>query len=234
MDLSALSLTVRYEGNAPGERTVDALRDLTVRFRAGERVAICGGPGSGKTTLLKTLAALRRPHAGEVRWDESDPWALPPEERRARQAAFGMVFQTDALFDAETVRDNVLLPLLRRGVPRDEAETRAIDSLRAVGLEDAADLLPSALSGGMQKRAGIARAIVARPEVLLADDPLAGLDPSTASQVAKLLWRESEGRTLIVAMPDPVRWLRAERWLLLERGRMAYDGPFDAGRLERE
>ncbi len=231
MELSTQSLTIRYEGDpAP----VDALREVTVTFRAGERVGVCGGPGSGKTTLLKALAGLRRPHAGSVGWDADDPWSLPPEERRARQAAFGMVFQTDALFDAETIRANVLLPLLRRGVPREEAEPRAAASLRAVGLEDAASLLPSALSGGMQKRAGIARAIVAHPEVLLADDPLAGLDPSTAAQVAGLLLRESEGRTLIVALTDPVPWLKADRWLLLEEGRLTFDGPFDAKRLERE
>ena len=211
-----------------------ALREVTVHIRPGERVGVCGGPGSGKTTLLKALAGLRRPDQGFVRWDGEDPVRLPPEGRRHRQASFGMVFQTDALFDAETVRQNVLAPLLRRGVPKEEAHARADEALSQVGLANAKDKLPGQLSGGMQKRAGIARAIVARPEVLLADDPLAGLDPSTASQVASLLRQVSEGRTLVVAMPDPLPWVDASRWLLLEEGRLVYDGAIHGAQKARE
>jgi phospholipid/cholesterol/gamma-HCH transport system ATP-binding protein len=213
VELAAAALTVLYEGRA-------ALREVSLQVAPGSRVAVCGGPGSGKTTLLKTLAALRRPDEGRILWDGVDPWTLPPEERRAQQARFGMVFQTDALFDAETVRQNVLLPLVRRGVARAEAERRADEALGAVGLHDAGALLPGQLSGGMQKRAGIARAVVARPAVLLADDPLAGLDPSTAAQVAALLLDASQGRTLLVAMPDPAPWLKAARWLVLDEGRL--------------
>ncbi len=219
-------LTVCFDGTS-------ALREVTLRFEGGEHVGVCGAAGSGKTTLLKALAGLRRPDEGRVLWDGQDPWTLPPEVRRARQASFGMVFQTDALFDAQTVLENVLGPLRRRGVPEAEAQARARESLRQVGLEDAGGLLPGQLSGGMQKRAGIARAIVARPAVLLADDPLAGLDPSTASQVAALLREVSFGRTLLVAMPDPLPWMEASRWLLLDGGRLTYDGPFDAARLDR-
>lgn len=202
-----------------------ALSDVSVAFPFGAHVGICGGPGSGKTTLLKVLAGLRRPDEGRVLWDGEDVWALSPATRRDRQAAFGMVFQSDALFDSETILMNVEVPLLRRGVPAPEARARALEALGDVGITEAADLLPDQLSGGMRKRAGIARAIAARPKVLLADDPLAGLDPSTAAQIARVLRRVAQDRTLVLAVPDPLAQLRLPRWIRLEAGRIVEDGP---------
>jgi phospholipid/cholesterol/gamma-HCH transport system ATP-binding protein len=210
-----------------------ALNELTLDVPAGTWLGVCGGPGSGKTTLLKTLAGLRRPDRGRVTWRGDDVASLSPETRRERQACFGMVFQTDALFDSSTLLENVLVPLRRRRVPEPEAQTRARAALEQVGMLHAAHLLPDALSGGMRKRAGIARAVVARPEILLADDPLAGLDPGTGSTVARLLLDLSREKTLIVALPDPVPWFPLPRWLLLDEGRLVYDGPFDPARLDR-
>jgi phospholipid/cholesterol/gamma-HCH transport system ATP-binding protein len=204
-------LTVRFEGRL-------ALSNLTQEIPAGTWLGVYGGPGSGKTTLLKALAGLLRPDGGRVLWDGVDVARLPPEERRVRQARLGMIFQTDALFDSSSVLENVLLPLLRRRVPGQEARARARSVLERVRMGDAADLFPDVLSGGMRKRAGIARALVARPEVLLADEPLAGLDPGTASNLGKLLMEVSEGRTLIVAQPDPVSWLPLPLSLHLEEG----------------
>jgi phospholipid/cholesterol/gamma-HCH transport system ATP-binding protein len=101
------------------------------------------------------------------------------------------------------VRQNVLFPLLRRGVAQAAAETRADAVLAEVGLTPAANRMPETLSGGMKKRCGIARAVAASPQVLLADDPFAGLDPDTEGSIAELLLRESTGLTLVVALPDP-------------------------------
>jgi phospholipid/cholesterol/gamma-HCH transport system ATP-binding protein len=137
-----------------------------------------------------------------------------------------MVFQTDALFDSLTVLDNVLLPLRRRRVPEREARTMAEEVLAAVGLSSAAATFPERLSGGMRKRTGLARAVVARPQVLLADDPLAGLDPATAKQVCQVLEAVSTGRTLIIAAPEPLPFLELPRWLYLKSGRIIHDaGP---------
>ncbi len=210
-----------------------ALTEVTLDVPPGTWLGVCGGPGAGKTTLLKALAGLRRPDRGRVTWNGDDVARLPPDLRRERQASFGMVFQSDALFDSANVLENVLVPLRRRRIPEEEAQARAIAALDQVGIANAAKLLPDALSGGMRKRAGIARALVARPEVLLADDPLAGLDPATGSTIARLLLEVSRGRTLIVALPDPVRWFPLPRWVLLEEGRIEYDGPFDPQRLDR-
>lgn len=227
MDLEAQSIVVRFEGHP-------ALEAVSVRLPLGSHVGVCGGPGSGKTTLLKALAGLRPVDEGRVLWNGEDVAHLGAEERRARQAAFGMVFQSDALFDSSTVLENVLVPLLRRKVPKPEAHARAMEALEQVGLTQAAGQLPEQLSGGMRKRAGIARAVAARPKVLLADDPVAGLDPSTGAQVGELLRAVAKDRTLVVALPDPVPWLPLPRWLLLERGKVVYDGPYDEAKLERE
>jgi phospholipid/cholesterol/gamma-HCH transport system ATP-binding protein len=131
-----------------------------------------------------------------------------------------MVFQSDALFDSMTVLENVVLPLVRRAVPRDEAEERARGVLTRVGLAHALSKHPEELSGGMKKRAGVARAIVAQPSVLLADDPFAGLDPETERSIAELFLEVSEGRTLIAALPDPVAALPLPRGLRFEGGHL--------------
>ncbi|WP_338866447.1 ABC transporter ATP-binding protein [Myxococcus stipitatus] len=226
MDLRANALTVRH-----GARTV--LSDLSCELPPGTQALLLGRSGAGKTTLLKSLAGLVTPSRGHVTWDGQDAAHLSSADRRARQAAFGMVFQTDALFDSLTVRQNVLFPLTRRHVPTAEAEARADEVLRAVGLEAAADTLPERLSGGMKKRAGIARALAAKPSVLLADDPFAGLDPGTARQVARVLLDVSRGGTLIVAAPEAPLDLPLPRWLYLRGGQLIHDGP-PAPALEHE
>jgi phospholipid/cholesterol/gamma-HCH transport system ATP-binding protein len=153
--------------------------------------------------VLKLLAGLLKPTSGHVRWGDTDATTLDVDARRRAQAAFGMVCQTDALFDSMSVLDNVMLPLRKRGVAQAEARTRADEALERVGLTAAAGKRPEHLSGGMKKRAGIARAIVARPQVLFADDPFAGLDPDMCESIARLLLEVSEGRTLISALADP-------------------------------
>lgn len=218
MELSVDSLCVRFG-------TVAALAGVTARFAPGTRAVVWGSAGCGKTTLLKVLAGLVRPTAGGVQWGGSDATALPADARRDAQVAFGMVFQTDALFDSMSVLDNVLLPLRKRHVPGPEALSRARETLDRVGLSAAAAKYPEQLSGGMKKRVGVARAIVSRPQVLLADDPFAGLDPDTEASVARLLLEVSEGRTLIAALPDPVESLPVQRWLRLDAGLVIEDGP---------
>lgn len=194
---------------------------LSLEVPPGEKLTLLGRSGSGKSTLLKLLAGLLPPADGQVLWNGEDVWRLPAQARREAQATLGMVFQKDALFDSDTVLENVLLPLRNREVPAEEAARRAAEALAAVKLGQAAAQRPEVLSGGMKKRVGIARAIVARPQVLLADDPFAGLDPNTAAAIARALLDAAEGRTLVVALPDPVEFLRTDRALRLEGGRLS-------------
>ncbi len=204
----------------PHDDGVIALRDVTIEINPGTKVVLWGAAASGKTTLLKTLAGLIRPSSGHVRWGHHDPAALTSSVRRELQSNFGMVFQSDALFDSMSVLENVLLPLRKRRVPEDEARARALEAIERVGLTDAMLKRPEALSGGMKKRCGVARAIVSRPSVLLADDPFAGLDPATEKSIAELLLEVSRGRTLIAALPDPVDALPADRLVHLTQGEL--------------
>ncbi|MBN8232508.1 ATP-binding cassette domain-containing protein [Corallococcus macrosporus] len=225
MDLRAEALGIRY-----GARTV--LEPTDCHIPPGTQALVLGRSGSGKTTLLKAFAGLLLPSSGRVTWDGQDVARLSAPERRAQQASFGFVFQTDALFDSLTVRQNVMQPLIRRRVPETEARDRTDAVLASVGLTDAADTLPERLSGGMKKRAGLARAIAARPAVILADDPFAGLDPGTTRQVARVLLEVAGKGTLLVAAPEAPVDLALPRWLYLRGGRLVHDGA-PAPELER-
>ena len=200
---------------------VHALNDLSLEFPVGSRTVLWGPAGGGKTSLLKCLTGLVAPTGGQVQWDDVPLTWRDPQQKRDAQIAFGMVFQSDALFDSLTVLENVLLPLRKRRVPEPEAQERAAEAIKRVGLTEAAHKHPENLSGGMKKRAGVARAIVARPQVLLADDPFAGLDPVTERSIAELLLEISQGRTLIVALPDPVPSLPSDRAIRLVAGQVA-------------
>jgi phospholipid/cholesterol/gamma-HCH transport system ATP-binding protein len=221
LNLSLTSVTVRFG-------KVLALDDISLEFPAGTQALLWGPAGGGKTTLLKLLAALIQPTGGRLRWGDQEVASLATAARRQAQAAFGFVFQTDALFDSMSVLDNVRLPLRKRGVAEAEATERAHQALAQVGLLEAAAKRPEELSGGMKKRAGIARAIVARPQVLLADDPFAGLDPDTEAQIARLLLSVSEGRTLIAAVPDPLESLPLARQLRIVGGKIANSAELSA------
>jgi phospholipid/cholesterol/gamma-HCH transport system ATP-binding protein len=198
--LAAESLVVRRGNQA-------VFSGLCWTLEPGARALVTGAAQSGKTTLLKALAGLVPAEAGCVTWDGRAVSSLDTRGRRALQSQFGLVFQSDALFDSRTVLDNVLLPLVRRGVSLDAAHERATTVLADVGLASAAALLPEVLSGGMRKRVGIARAVVARPAVILADDPFSGLDPATAAEVGRVLSEAAAGRTLVVAAPEPFPWI---------------------------
>jgi phospholipid/cholesterol/gamma-HCH transport system ATP-binding protein len=214
VELRLESVSVRFGALA-------ALSNVSAVFSPGTRTCITGRAGSGKTTVLKLLAGLLKPTVGHVKWGNTDAERLDTDARRAAQAAFGMVFQTDALFDSMSVMDNVMLPLRKRGVPEVDATVRALEALKRVGLSGADTKRPEHLSGGMKKRAGIARAIVARPEVLFADDPFAGLDPDMQESIAALLLEVSEGRTLITALADPFEPMPLGDVLHLDKGALA-------------
>lgn len=194
----------------------------------GDRsLAIVGLAQSGKTTLLKALCGLLHADEGSITVDGARLTGARALEKTAIRSRFGFVFQNDALFDSLDALGNVALPLLRRDVPQAEAHERALEALAQVGLADQAHTMPERLSGGMRKRLGLARAIVARPTYLLADDLLAGLDPATSGRMLDLvfgLWRDRGGLILAAADPAPL-WRRAQEFLVLEDGRQLVRGP---------
>jgi len=161
--------------------------DLTVQ--PGESLVVMGGSGSGKSVLIKCILGLIRPDSGQVLIDGEDVTELHGRAHDKVLRKFGMLFQGGALFDSLTVWENVAFGLMRgRGMPATEAKPIALQKLARVGLlEDVAELSPAELSGGMQKRVGLARAIAADPEVIFFDEPTTGLDPIMADVINTLI-----------------------------------------------
>lgn len=189
------------------------------------------GPGaSGKSVVLKLICGLLRPDGGTVQVAGQDVTDAPELELMKVRARIGMLFQNNALFDFMSVLENVAFPLVRAGVSGAEAESRAADRLRQVGLAGSEKKSPSQLSGGMKKRVGIARASIASPEIVIYDEPTAGLDPVTASKIYDLLRADQQATgATVIAVSSDVDALRrfVSRMALLYRGKLLYDGPAD-------
>ena len=150
--------------------------------RRGETKIIIGASGSGKSTILKLVMGLEKPDEGQIFIDGEDITPLREREMVRIRQRIGMVFQESALFDSLTVRENVAYRLYEMGTDEEEIEQRVRKSLGFVGLEDAIDKTPSELSGGMKRRVALARALIGEPEIMLYDEPTAGLDPGDVAK----------------------------------------------------
>lgn len=205
-------------------RVLDGL-DLVIPDR--QTTAIIGRSGSGKSVLLKHIVGLVVPDGGRVVVDGAVVHDLDPAGLDRLRARFGYVFQFAALLDSMTVADNIRLGLRRRGLGGDEIEARVRESLAKVELEDAAARYPAELSGGMRKRAGIARAFALRPDYILFDEPTTGLDPVTTATMDALLLRVRAGTgatTVMVSHDIRSVFAVADRIALLHEGRIRQAG----------
>jgi phospholipid/cholesterol/gamma-HCH transport system ATP-binding protein len=207
----------------------EVLRGLSFQLERGETLVVMGGSGSGKTVLLRHVAGLIRPAAGEVRVFGIAIERLSEEELLPIRRRMGYVFQGAALFDSLSVSENVAFPLREHtNQSEPEIQERIVHVLSLVGLgADVLPLLPSELSGGMRKRVGIARALVIEPELMLFDEPTAGLDPTNSKMVGELIvqLKAGAGDTSIVVTHD-VELARtvADRLAILLDGRFAVVG----------
>ncbi len=204
-----------------GARTV--LDGLGLKVAAGEYVAIVGESGSGKSTLLNLIAGLDRPDSGTVAVDGANLAAMNDEHRTlTRRARLGFVFQSFHILPHLTVAQNVELPLVLLGVARDARAERVAELLAAVGLGDRGDSMPRELSGGELQRVAVARALVHRPALILADEPTGNLDPDTAQTVLSLLAREirSRGAGGVLVTHSEVAAQSADRIMVLDHGRL--------------
>ena len=198
----ARSLTKSY---GTGPTAVVALADATFEIAAGERVAVLGKSGSGKSTMLNLLGGLDRPTSGSLAFDGADLAAMTRGQLADyRLVNIGFVFQSFHLLPADSVRQNVELPLMLASVSPGERKARASAALNAVGLNHRLTHRPSELSGGERRRVALARALVNRPRLLLADEPTGNLDSATAAVVMQLILDQVRvrGMTLILVTHD--------------------------------
>jgi putative ABC transport system ATP-binding protein len=210
-----------------GDVVVDALRGVTLMVRAGEFVAMVGESGSGKTTLLGIMGCLDRPSEGSYRLVGQEVATLPETRRaRVRGQRIGFVFQAYNLLPRSTAYENVELPLVYAKVPARERRGRVLAALAEVGLAERTGHRPNQLSGGQQQRVAIARALVARPSVVLADEPTGNLDSESAADVLAILDRlHAGGATLVLVTHSQEVAARASRIVRVADGRIVTDEP---------
>lgn len=188
-----------------GDSSVDAVKNIDFSIDDGEFVAIMGQSGSGKSTLLSILGGLNHPTAGQVYVDSMDLYALTAEQRADfRSEYIGFIFQSFQLIPYLTVLENVKLPMAVTGLKKKVKTQMAMEVIERVGLDSKTDRLPDQLSGGEQERVAIARAIVNKPPIILADEPTGNLDSATAEEIMEfLLSLNKDGHTVIVVTHNP-------------------------------
>lgn len=205
------------------------LRGVDWCLARGEIVALIGAPASGKSVLLKSIVGLLPTASGSVRVGDQDVGSASLVEMTALRRRVGMLFQNVALFEHLTVADNIAFPLRRLfSLPEQEVTGRVAERLERVALSGFETRFPTGLSGGQRRRVGVARATVARPEIVLYDEPAAGLDPVTTQKIFTLIRDEQRAQNTAVVMvsSDVKNVLRVvDRVTVLHEGRVAFDGP---------
>ena len=209
------------------------LQGIDLTIGKGESVVVIGGSGTGKSVLLKCILGLIQPDRGSILIDGEETVGLTGSERDRHMAKFGMLFQGAALFDSIPVWQNVAFGLIQgRGMKRVEAKRVAIETLAKVGLgPEVGDLNPAELSGGMQKRVGLARAIAAQPEILFFDEPTTGLDPIMGDVINDLIIDRVRdmGATALSITHDMASARKiADRIAMLHQGKIIWQGPVSA------
>ncbi len=205
------------------------LDGANLEIRKGESLVVIGGSGTGKSVLIKCIQGLLRPEEGSILVDDEEVVGINEKEKERLHSKMGMLFQGGALFDSLSVWENVAFDLLEnQKMNKKQAKTEAIRVLRQVGLApDVADLSPSELSGGMQKRVGLARAIASKPEIIFFDEPTTGLDPIMADVINDLIIESVKGlgATALTITHDMASARKiADRIAMLYKGKIIWQG----------
>ena len=212
-----------------GEQKV--LKGISFQVAEGETVAVIGRSGGGKSVLLKLLIQLQLAHSGSIRIADQEVMKLNGKQLNGIRKKIGFLFQQAALYDSLTVKENVAFPLSKHSKASvQEQEKRVRELLKEVRMDEDLEKLPSQLSGGMQKRVGLARALALDPEILLFDEPTAGLDPITAAEIGKLIVELKQKRQMsAIVVTHDVHGARAysDRMVLLHEGNIKAEGSFE-------
>lgn len=208
--------------------TQQVLFDINISIKSGEFVAIMGPSGSGKSTCMNIIGALDTPTSGVYRLYDRDVTGLSSDELAiVRNEHIGFVFQQFNLLPKRSVLDNVMLPLMYRGLPMSERISRSRDMLRRVGLENFETYLPTQLSGGMKQRVAIARALAGQPKLILADEPTGALDSKMGNEILRFFQQLNRdmGITIVMITHEFDIAKYAHRLIHIRDGRINYDGP---------
>jgi phospholipid/cholesterol/gamma-HCH transport system ATP-binding protein len=208
------------------------LNGLTLSVSRGETLAVLGRSGTGKSVLLRMIIGLIQPDLGAVRINGQDTAGMSLDQWSAIRMKMGFLFQHAALYDSLTVAENVAFPLVhhRKDLSKAERDDRVRQLLAEVNMEYASDKMPSDISGGMQKRVGLARALALEPEILLLDEPTAGLDPISSAEIGELilkLQRERQMASIVVTHDLHSARTIANRLALLDKGNVVIEGGFE-------
>lgn len=227
-DNKDLILSISGLGKSFGGNTI--LSDVDLNAKKGETIVILGRSGTGKSVILKCIIGLIRPDTGSIRIFGDDAMNLSEEERMKMRIRIGFLFQSGALYDSMTVRENLKFPVVRqRGYKNQDLTEKVEEMLENVGLLSAIDKMPSELSGGMQKRIGLARTLMLDPEIILYDEPTTGLDPVTSNEISHLIKKMQEKysvTSLVVTHDMPCAKLVSDRIVVLKEGRFTAQGTY--------
>ena len=223
--MSLIEIRDIYKIYNPGENEVRALDGINLTVEHGEFLAIVGQSGSGKSTLMNMLGLLDIPTSGTYTLDGVDVKDMTDDElSEIRNKEIGFIFQGFNLIPSLTAVENVELPLVYRGMKKDQRNKLALEALERVGLSHRLDHLPKQMSGGQQQRVAIARAVAARPPIILADEPTGNLDSQSGVEVMKILHElHEEGRTVILITHDNDIANEAERVIRIQDGQIISD-----------
>jgi phospholipid/cholesterol/gamma-HCH transport system ATP-binding protein len=210
----------------------EVLKDISLKIKRGENVVVLGKSGEGKSVTIQCIVGLLTPDSGTVKVFGEDVVEMSNEELKELRTKVGFLFQSGALYDSMTVRENMEFPLTRVLKMKDQGEIdkRVEEVLDAVGLLEAIDKMPSDLSGGMRKRAGLARTMIVRPEIMLYDEPTTGLDPITSREISQLILqvqKKYKTTSVIITHDMDCAKITADRIVIMDDGEYIAEGSFD-------
>ncbi len=208
--------------------SLNVLDDVSLSVEKGENLVVFGRSGTGKSVLLKCLVGLMKPDSGEIYINKQDVLNIKIKELNELRKNIGFLFQSAALYDSMTVRENLAFPLIRNfNFSQNQVEEKIVNALENVSLLEAIDKMPSELSGGMRKRIGLARAIITEPLLMLYDEPTTGLDPITTKEISFLIneLQKKLNMTSIVVTHDLIcAQIISDRAIVLKDGKIRYQG----------
>lgn len=225
-------VVIHIEGLKKSFGDKEVLRNINLDVHKGENVVVLGRSGSGKSVTIQCVVGKLTPDEGELTVFGEDVASMNERELKELRTRIGFLFQGGALYDSMTVRENMEFPLTRvlKIRDQDEIDKRVEDVLESVGLADAIDKMPSDLSGGMRKRAGLARTLIVNPEIMLYDEPTTGLDPMTSREISQLIMdvrKKYKTTSIIITHDMDCARITADRVVIMHEGEYIAEGTFD-------